>query len=667
MAYKKWRVSSIDKQAANRLSEECDVDPFVALIASARGYSDPTELEEFLSDDPVLASPFELPSMQVAADAVRQAIEEDKLIAVFGDYDCDGITATALLYKFLVSQGARVMTYIPSRLEEGYGMSTSAVDKLNASGVKMIITVDNGVSCADEISYADSLGIKTVVTDHHLPPENIPNAVAVVDPHLPGCCAEFKDISGVFVAFKLACAVSGAEPEEILPQYADLLAIGLIADVMPLKYENRAAVKSGILCINNSNDIGISALISVAGLKKGGVTAGNIAFALAPRLNAAGRMGDADSALQLLLTDDSNYAAELAEKLDSYNSERQKTEQSILKEAVEIIEKNRYQHDRVIVVCGNGWHHGVVGIVASRIVEKYGKPTILLSCVDDECSGSGRSIEGFSLYDALSSAADILIKFGGHAMAAGLTVSENNVEILRRRLLDYAAGMPDVSPVLNLDCKLNPAGINLDLVESISQLEPFGTGNPSPLFGIYGLTVERISPLGASGNHCKLLLSRGGNTLQALAFGITAEAFPFSQGDMIDIAVSLDINSYNGNRTVAVIIKNYRKSGIDEDKFFQEIALYDSFRRGETADYPQLQREEILQVYRSAKTPLPPEKLRQHLLGTPGYFKTSVSLDVLEELGLLNCYEDAGTRMISSVSGKKADLADSKILSSLRG
>ena len=287
MAYKKWEIANIDKSLAHLLAEECDVDPFVALIAAGRGYNDPADLEELLSDEPLYSSPYELPDMEKAICAIKNSIIEDRLICVFGDYDCDGITATALLYDCLKNLGARVIYYIPDRFAEGYGMSNSAIDKLYGMGVGLIVTVDNGISCANEVEYAKNLGIKVVVTDHHLPPELLPEAEAVVDPHRLDSNVEFRDISGVFVAFKLACALLGVEPEELAPKYADLVLIGLVADVMPLRHENRDVVKQGLFYINNTNKQGIVALLNSAGIGRGTLTASKVAFGICPRINAA--------------------------------------------------------------------------------------------------------------------------------------------------------------------------------------------------------------------------------------------------------------------------------------------------------------------------------------------------------------------------------------------
>ena len=667
MAYKKWIVSKTDKQAAQYLADECDVDPFVALIAASRGYTDPADLEDFLSAEPVFASPYELPDMQRAVSVINSAIQNDLLIAVFGDYDCDGITSTALLYSYLKERGARAVYYIPDRFDEGYGMSTSAIDKLHSGGVDLIITVDNGISCANEIAYAAALGIQTVVTDHHLPPAVLPDAAAVVDPHIKGSACEFKDISGVFVAFKLVCALDDSEPEQLAHKYADLVAIGLISDVMPLKNENRDMVKIGLNAINNTSKMGIIALLNSASIKRGEVTASKIAFGISPRINAAGRMDNAETALKLLLSNDFHEAAGLAQQLENYNAERQKTEQSIFLEAVQLIEKQNLAYNRVIVVAGENWHKGVVGIVASRIVEKYGKPAIVLSVEENgEASGSGRSIAGFSLYDAIFSSKDLLLKFGGHELAAGVSLTAQNIEDFRKSINLYAEKSQPVYPVLNLDCKLNPAGMTVDLAEAVKTLEPFGMGNPTPVFGVFGVRLDRIIPL-SNNKHSKLLLSKDGNVLEAVVFGVSTDTVPFAIGDIIDIAVTIDVNEYGGKRFLSVIIKNWRISGINEDKFFNDITMYEYFKSGTSADFDIPTREEIGTVYRSTASPVTEEMLRQKQANGLGYFKTMIAIDVLKELSLVNAECDGGCVKIKQAAGVKANLSDSQILKKLRG
>ncbi|MBO5726456.1 MAG: hypothetical protein J6S00_05290, partial [Clostridia bacterium] len=457
-----------------------------------------------------------------------------------------------------------------------------------------------------------------------------------------------------------------SEPEQLAPLYSDLVAIGLIADIMPLKHENRDIVKQGLRVINTPSKVGITMLLNSAGIKKGDVTAGKVSFGVAPRINAAGRMNSADIALKLLLCEDFHEASRLAEQLEQFNAERQKTEQSISSEAFNIIEQNGLAHNRVIVVSGKNWHKGVVGIVASRIVDRYGKPALVLTEDESgEISGSGRSVSGFSLYDAISSCADILTRYGGHELAAGVSMAAENYDEFCNRINVYAASLPPVDAVLKLECRLNPAGMTTDLADAIKQLEPFGMGNPTPVFGVYNLELQRTVPLGQN-KHTKLLLQKDGNILEALAFSVSPDAVPFEIGDKIDIAVTLDVNEYNGKRALSVVIKNWRKSDINEDDLFNQIRAYETFKRGEDFAFPQVEREEIAEVYRYlTKTPNV-EKIRQRFINSLGYFKTMIACDVLAELGVITADTSAQSKTYKVVSGVKVDLNNSKILKTLK-
>lgn len=659
MSVKKWNVGEYDREKAKLMAEECDVDPFVALIANVRGIEDAGELELMLSDEPLLCDPLELADIKLAADYINNAIATDVKIAIFGDYDCDGVVATSLLYDYLVGRGAEVIPYIPDRLDEGYGMNKSAVEKLAAEGVRLIITVDNGIACAEEIAYADSLGIKTVVTDHHLPPEILPDAVAVVDPHRLDCPSTFKEICGAEVAFKLACALDDKEPEQLLPRYADILAVATIGDVMPLVNENRSIVKAGIKKIQNSPCVGINAILNIAGIERADITAGKISFGIVPRINAAGRMGSAFRAFQLLTCDNVLEALKMAGPIDDDNALRQRTEKEIFASAVKIIEENGYQHNRVIVVCGEGWHFGVLGIAAARICERYGKPAIVLSSEDGIAHGSGRSFSGFHLYNALNVCSDILVKYGGHELAAGVSVEADNVDAFRQRINEYAKEQPTSVPRLNLDCRINPAGMNIDMAFAIKALEPFGMGNPTPVFGIFGVTLQKITPIG-SGKHLRLLCRKGENVFQSLLFGVTPQQFCFQTGDIIDLAVTLDTNLYQGQYTLSVQIKAIRLSNIDDDAFFESKMQYDDYMSGYdvncSAIFPD--RSQVGEIYRLiAKAPVNVERVRCLNTADIGYAKTQVAITTLCELGLISQKDSI---LMSANTQQKTDLLSSK-------
>lgn len=661
MGMKKWRVADFDKIFAKELAEECDVDPITALIASARGYTDPAALEEFLSDEPYFEDPHALADIEKAAEIINNEIEKGGRIAVFGDYDCDGVTATAIMYSYLSGRGANCVYYIPDRFDEGYGMNLDAVKKLKEENVSLLITVDNGIASHNEIKAAKELGMSVVVTDHHLPSDVLPEADAVVDPHRADCPSEFKEICGAEVAFKLICVMEDKEPEELLPYFADLLSVAVTADVMPLTFENRVIVKYGVEKLKTAPATGLSAILNVAGISADSVNAGKIAFGISPRINAAGRMGSAERAVQLLLCDNMLKALGIAGEIDDANAERQRIEKEIFAEAVDIIERKGYKYNRVIVVEGENWHNGVVGIVASRITERYGCPSIVISKNGEAASGSGRSIEGFSLYNAIKYASDTLLKFGGHELAAGVSLKSDNIEPFRQKINEYAAGKEYVPPVLKLDCRLNPSALSLDLAESVKELEPFGHGNPTPLFGVYGVTLTRITPIGG-GKHLRLLFTKGDNSFQALLFGMTKERFCFSEGDILDTAVTVDTNLYNGELNLSVQVKALRMSGTDDERLFREIDSLNNYMSGREFDVNLIlpSRAETGVIYKYiSSTPATEERIKYVHLSTVGYAKTVISLMTLTELGLI--IKDSSGAYRSAGVHTKTELTNSSV------
>ncbi len=664
MAFKKWVVGETDRDMAKSLAEEFDIDPFTALIACGRGVTDSSELELMLSDEPLLCDPNELMDIDVAADFINTAISDGRSISIFGDYDCDGVVSTVIMYDYLASRGAKVSYYIPDRVDEGYGMNKSAIDKLKAEGVEVIITVDNGISCKEEIEYAKSLGIETVVTDHHLPPEELPEAVAVVDPHRKDCPSSFKEVCGAMVAFKLVCVIDDKEPEQLLYRYADLLAIATIGDVMPLVNENRCVAKAGINSIKQKARVGVGAIISVGGFDRTAINSGRVSFGIVPRINAAGRMGDASRAVKLLLCTNMLEAIGMANEIDNDNALRQSEERKITAEACQIIEKNGYHHNRVIVVSGRDWHCGILGIAASKITEKYGKPTFVLTESEGVCHGSGRSFKGFHLYNALSACEDCLVKFGGHELAAGVSVGKDSIDEFRRKINEYAARLPFVPASINIDLKLNPAGLSVDMAFAIKALEPFGAGNPTPIFALMGVTLQKINPIG-NGKHLRLLFSKNGNAFQALLFGVTPEQFCFEQGDVLDLAVNLEPNLYHDEYTLSVQIKAIRLSGVDEDRLFREIENYDKLLSGMDGDAANAlpSREEVGGLYKAIfNNPVKSERIKHINLKDLGYAKTMIAVKTLLELGLVTKKEG----VLYAVSGApKTELSNSETYNNL--
>ena len=672
MSRKKWLTAHIDKELAAQIAENHSLDPFVSLILVSRGITEYEDVEEFFDSDFSFCDPYLITDMDKAVERIEKAIEDFQKICVFGDYDADGVTATALMYSYLSSRGADVMYYIPDRVGEGYGMNCEAIDKLNEQGVKLIITVDNGISAVEEIAYANSLGIETVVTDHHQVGDTLPDAVAVVDPHRKDCNLNFKDWAGVGVAFKVVCGLEKGDYSEILSEYADIIAVGTVADVVDLKDENRAIVKYGIAKINTCPCNGINALRQVSGVSERALNAVGVTFSLAPRINAAGRIESAETALKLLISDNLATALDIADRVDECNRQRHELESEIMEAAVNHIENNiQLKYSKVIVVCGEGWHHGVVGIVAAKLVEKYGKPAIVITFDGDEGTGSARSIDGFSVYDAIKSCEDLLTHFGGHTMAAGLGINRENANEFFVRINEFANNINDVVPTLMLDCKLNPAYIDAALVESLEMLEPFGAANAQPLFGIFGVTIENIRPVG-EGKHLRISFSKGNTQFVAMKFSTTLTDFPFVEKDIVDLAVRIDKNEFRGEIKASVQIRDMRFSGVDEDKLFKSQALYEKYRRCEDltpheARFLMPTREFLLGVYGVLKQ----NKLWYHDIETltyrakcpiERYCTMMVSVDVLCELGLV---KRENGQLIFDGEGKKADLNQSDILNTL--
>ncbi|WP_407383295.1 single-stranded-DNA-specific exonuclease RecJ [Ruminococcus sp.] len=675
---KKWITRKLNKENAVAISQRYDLPMLIAMLLDIRGITDEAAIVDFLDNQTLTASPFEIKDMDKAVARIHAAIEGGERICVYGDFDADGVTSTALLYSYLSDIGADAMYYIPSRETEGYGMNREAVARLYERGVKLIVTVDNGVAAADEIAYAKSLGIDTVVTDHHAVPSELPDAVAVIDLHRPDCDSSFSDLSGVGVAFKLVQAIEGeyADVDGLLENYSDLAAIGTVGDIVPLRGENRVLVKNGLMHINNGDRLGIAALTEDAGLSGRRITAGSLSFNLVPRINAGGRLGLSQKSVTMLLTDDEAYAADIAADLSSDNIERQRIEREILGDIDRLIRTNpSIVNNAVIVVCGEGWHKGVIGIVASRIKEVYAKPAIVITIDSDGCRASGRSVQGFSLIEAVFSCSDLLTQCGGHPMAVGFGIRRENIEAFIERINRYAAAHPAPAPSLELDCKLNPAQLCVELARGLSLLEPYGAGNPTPLFGLYNMTLRDIRPIG-NGKHLRLTLTRGECTVHAMRFSVSADEFEYLPGDTVDLAVTLDINYYNNTENLSVIIRDIRFSEPDEDGMLSSKALFEAFCRGDDVTPEQARsllpdRGEFAAVYRFLKQNggyrFSFDSLLYRLPGDIGYGKLRVILECMNELGLISINEGMYDFEIGmcAVDGK-VDLNTSVIMTKLR-
>lgn len=671
MGFKRWKISEIDKKIAGELAEECNIEPFLALIAYSRGYTDPFLIDEFLSRDVPDFDPFIFPDMEVAAKRVNNAVQSGEKILIYGDYDCDGVTSTALLYLFLKSMGADVSYYIPSRSKEGYGMNCESIEKLSKEGINLIITVDNGISAITEIDYANKLGIDIVVTDHHLPKSELPNAVAVVDPHREDSSMEFKEFAGVGVAFALALAISGSSPATMLSRYSDLVALGTVADVMPLKHENRKLVWYGLRKINQDCSKGLKALLGVSDAKFGEITAGTLAFSAAPRINAAGRLGDASRAVELLISHNFASATEIAVELDDENFKRQKIEQEITLAASDIIYREKLYNNRIIVVACKGWHEGVLGIAAARIAEKFSRPTILLSRNSEDApyKGSARTVGEFKIFDAIDSASDFLIKFGGHDKAAGLTVDPENLSTFTHKINEYADNHDLPIPTIYIDCKLNPAAIVPDLVYTLMPLEPYGTENVKPIFGLFGMTLKSVTAIGG-GKHIRIIAAKNNTTVAMVMFGTKKEEFVYNEGDILDFAVSIELKEYQGQEQLSVFVKDVRLNNTSEDEKISQLLLYEDFVNDnldrDDASLLCFDRQELATVYRAIKNGADTVSKLKYVVNNVLEAKISVMIDVMEELSLISTTGAFDERNITLLDSGKVELENSKILNNLK-
>lgn len=583
MSRKIWNIRSYDKNAASLLARKCGIDDFAVLLLQSRGITKAEDITEFIScSSGELSSPFLLQDMEKAVTRIRAAIENDEKIHIFGDYDADGVTATALLVSYLESVGARVSYAIPSRLHEGYGLSPEAAHSIACSGAGLVITVDNGIAAFNEAEIFRSYGIDFIITDHHKASDTLPDALAVIDPHRADDTSPEKNLAGVGVALKLAAALEDGDYTSVFDDFGDLVCIGTIADIVPLTGENRTIAARGLKCIENTYRPGLCALMEATGIK-GSVNASSVAYGIAPRINAAGRMDSAYTALKLLLTEDEQEAQQLTEEIIKANTDRQNAE-AVISEDIEkyFNEFPEKRNDAVIVAYGEHWHPGVIGIAASRLVDRYGRPAVVI-CVDEDgnARGSGRSIEGFSLYDALVYCSEYLTQFGGHTLAAGFSVRKENIEPFRQKINEYAAALPEFYPSLDIDVRLNPLAINTDILESLAVLEPYGAGNPSPTFGLFGMTVAGVKSIG-SDRHIRLTLSKDQGSVQAVFFGQTLNDFPYSNGDLVDVAVRIERNEFRGEIRLSLQIKDIRPSGEDDRALFGSLNLYRRFLRGES-------------------------------------------------------------------------------------
>lgn len=679
MILRKWEVRPLDKERAAAFAQTYGVPFFLAMLMNIRGLDDAAHLREFLGEGEPLSDPFLLKDMDKAAARITRAVDNMEKIAVYGDYDADGVTSTAMLYSYLETRGADVIFYIPQREGEGYGMNMGAVEYLKEQGVSLIVTVDNGISSVQEVARANELGIDVVVTDHHRPQAILPDAVAVVDAYRPDDTSPYKHFSGVGIAFKLLMALEdgAGDVEDLLEAYSDLAAIGTIGDIVPLTGENRTLIRAGLERLSQSDRPGVQALLENAGIAGKALTSTNVAFTLVPRINATGRMGAPERAVRLLISGYEEEAEVLSEEICADNEERRRVEAEIAEAAFADIEAKGYMKDRVVVVDGENWHHGVIGIVASRVTERCGKPCMIISRGETEAKGSGRSIEGFSLFEAICACGDLLIKFGGHPMAAGITLKPENIEAFRKRINRYAAEHFPQMPTqtVTLDCKLNPAALSVSMAQSLTQLEPFGNGNPQPVFGLFNMELSNVTPVGGGG-HLRLTLEKNGAVITAMRFNTKPEELPYHIGDKIDLAVQLEAREFRGQPSLTVIVRDMKFAAFNTEKNIASLASFEKWQRGEVLSaedknrlYPD--RACLAAIYRALRTVNGKETDQVRFVSqfgkdmTLGLFKTA--LLVFEERGLVHSEiaDDAFTATLIETSGK-TDITRSPVLLALQ-
>ena len=558
---KKWEYYEKDDEAVKKVQEEFGLSRLLATIIVNKGLKTKQEIEVFLNptrND--FHDPYLMPDMKVAVDRIVKAIENKEKVIIYGDYDVDGITSITVLKQFLADRGLEVDSYIPNRLDEGYGLNKAAIDKIVSENYNLMITVDCGISGNDEIDYANSLGLETIVTDHHEPTEVLPNALAVVDAKRKDNKYPFNQLAGVGVVFKVIQAISqvyGLEEKEYL-KYLDIVCVGTISDIVPLVDENRVITKLGLKLVEVTKNVGLKALLTAIGYKK--IDSSAISFGVAPRINACGRMGHEQDALQLFLTKNIVEATDISKNLNEYNKDRQDIEKKIFEQVLNKIE-NEEKDKPCIVLADENWHHGVIGIVSSKVTEMYYKPSILICFEDGEGKGSGRSIPGFDLHEALSKCDTYIDKFGGHSMAIGISVKKENFEGFKADFESYVkkANISELIPVIKVDEQVDSRDMSINVVNELSMLEPFGEANKMPVFMYKNLKINSIRAL-SEGKHLKLTLKDEGMIFDAIGFNMGYLVNDYLLGDKVDILGNLEINSFNGRESVQFNLKDIRKS-----------------------------------------------------------------------------------------------------------
>lgn len=692
-------VPAAHRDEIEKISDALNILPATAALLYSRGYTEPESAGCFIRPQlSALHDPFLLRDMDKAVSRILYAVKNKEKIRIYGDYDVDGVTSVSLLFLYLRSKGADAGYYIPSRAGEGYGVSRTAVEAFAREGVRLVITVDTGITACSEAEYASELGMDMIITDHHECHSCIPAAAAVINPRRPDSVYPFREMAGVGVAFKLICALEQtSDPAgyggcgQLCEKYADLVAIGTIADVMPLVGENRLIVSAGLRSMEAQARPGIAALLKTAATSgdrsarayhRRRINSSLVGFVIAPRINAAGRITNASKAVELFLTDSQAKADEIAQELCRTNSERQNQEQKIISEAFEMIRTGHdFKKDRVIVLAQDDWHHGIIGIVASRITEHFGLPSVLISFEGDTGKGSGRSVKGLNLVEALHACGDLLIKYGGHELAAGLSIERGMTEEFKRRINEYAARMmPEEDPAVTVpvDALLTASDLTIRQAGELRLLEPYGVGNPAPVFMLSGAVLEEVVPVGGN-RHSRIQLRADGELFGGIFFGSDPRSLDLYPGDRADILFNLDINEFQNSQSVQLVIRDI---SLCEDRcaeLARQKIRYEEIKQGKKilcGEDVVPGREDFSAVYLYIKN-----EIRNgngvisvsdvcHYAGDGGigYVKTKLIIDIFNETGIF-ISEDAGDdlfRFTLSCIGEKVNLECSCIYRRLK-
>lgn len=692
MTKREWQIRENDESLVSKVAKECRLLPLTAKILVNRGMTEREEIEVFLNKETIpLYDPFLLTDMDKAVERITYAINNKQRICIYGDYDVDGVTSTVMLYLYLCSRGVECEYFIPERISEGYGLSLPVIEKMKGR-VDLIITVDTGVTAVAEAEYAKNIGIDMVITDHHSCRETLPDAVAVVNPHREDSEYPFRNLAGVGVVFKLLCALEGST-DRIIELYSDIIAVGTVADVMPIIGENRRIIGIGLKKLAETDNLGLLALMRRAGIIKYGrnikkISSATVGYVLAPRINAAGRIACASRAVELLLTKDETEADVIAEELCEINKLRQTTEQKIYEQAVELIETS-YSDDRFLVLAYDGWHQGVIGVVASKIAERYSRPCILFSLDGDTAKGSGRSIKGFSLMDALSSCGELLLEYGGHELAAGLSIEGAKIDEFRKKINEYAEPLlmeTDCVFPIEIECEATFADLTEKGIDEILRLEPFGLSNPQPILVMRDVVLHDIVPL-SQGKHVRMRVASNecgrGQSLNAVCFGMPYDTFDYCEGDRCDIVFTVDMNEFMGTRAPQLFLKEIKLSDSEEAVLEESNAHFNALVSGNSYadcenDIPDL--SDFRNIFRFLRREAGHDGRRISLTSAKRTlereFEISVTvcklriiLEVLAEQKLisLNFREDGNTAFIKMLpSAGKINIDESPLLRSIR-